>query len=202
MTFLNDLLGFAVLTGPLWLLVIFALIAVWISAKAAKRFERRSTRLAMRLLVFLLVFFVPFGDEIAGRIYLGHLCATEAGVKVYKTVELPAEYWTEQGKPRYLAANGFVDLKLLPNRFGWHNIDEPYIDSVIRIRKRRWQFLDKEAQTVLGERITYMRLLGWINRFSPAPNIGEGCRYLGGQKERDEEQKFFSDIFKPETSIR
>jgi hypothetical protein len=210
MKFLNELLGFAVLTGPLWLILILLPIAIWVAVKVAKRFKRGSAKIGIGLLVFLLVFLVPFGDEIAGRIYFSHLCATEAGTKVYRAVELPAEYWDEQGKPKYLAANGFVDMKLLPNRFGWHNVDDQYIDSVIKIEKRRWQLMDKETQTVLGERITYMRHLGWINRFSPAPNIGEGCRDLGGEfnrdelirKEREQEQMFFRDILRPATSTR
>ena len=210
MKLLNELLGFAVLTGPLWLILILLPIAIWIAVKAAKRFDRRSAKIAVGLLVLLLIFFVPFSDEIAGRIYLNNLCATEPRVKVYQTVELPAEYWDEQGKPRFLGSNGFVDMKLLPNRFGWHNIDEPYIDSVIKIEKWRWQLMDKETPNILGERITYMRHFGWINRFSPAPNIGEGCRDLGGEfnrdelfrKEREQEQMFFRDIFKPATSTR
>lgn len=32
---------------------------------------------------------IPTWDEIAGRAYFKYLCATEAGVKVYQTVELP-----------------------------------------------------------------------------------------------------------------
>ena len=210
MKLLNELLGFAVLTGPLWLIVILLSLAFWIAVKVAKRFERRSTKIAVGLLVFLLVFFVPLGDEITGRIYLSYLCATEAGAKVYKTIELPAEYWDEQGKPKFLAPNGFVDMKLLPNRFGWHNIDEPYLDLVIKIEKRRSQFVDKTTQNVLGEKITYMRHFGWINHFSPAPNIGMSCRDLGGEfnrdelfrKEREQDQTFFQSIFKPARTIR
>lgn len=210
MKFLNELLGFAVLTGPLWLILILLPVSIWVAIKLAKRFKQRSTKLAGGVGIFLLLFLLPFGDEIAGRIYLSHLCATEAGVKVYKTVELPAEYWEADGKPRYLAANGFVDMKLLPNRFEWHNVDEPYVDSVIKIEKWRWELVDKETQNVLGEKITYMRRFGWINRFSPAPNIGESCRDLGGESNRDElsrrereqEQKFFREILKPVASTR
>ncbi len=39
--------------------------------------------MAVNWLVFLLVFVVPFADEVAGRIYLSHICDTEAGAKVY-----------------------------------------------------------------------------------------------------------------------
>lgn len=210
MKFLNELLGFAVLTGPLWLILILLPASIWIAFKLAKRFKQRSTKLAGGVGIFLLVFFVPFGDEIAGRIYLSHLCATEAGVKVYQTVELPAEYWDEQGRPRYLGANGFVDMKLLPNRFGWRNVDEPYVDSVIKIEKWRWELVDKETQNVLGEKITFVRHYGWLNQFSPASTVGESCRDLGGEsnreelfrREREQEQKFFREILKPAAPAR
>jgi len=202
MKWLNELLGFAALSAGYLVLLAWLPIAIWVAVKLAKRFKSRATRIAGGLGLFLLFFVLPFGDEIAGKFYLAHLCSTEERVKVYRTVELPADYWDEQGKPKYLGANGFVDMKLLPSQFKWHNIDEPYIDSTIKIRRRRWQLLDGNTQTVLGERITYMRYFGWMNRFSPAPNIGEGCAYLGGQTERDQEQKFFSEIFRPTRSTR
>lgn len=210
MQFIDTILGFAVLTGPLWLIFILLPVSIWIAVKVAKRFKQRGAKLGIGLLVFLLVIIIPFADEIVGRVYLSHLCATEAGVKVYQTVELPAEYWDERGKPKYLASNGFVDMKLLPNRFEWRKVDEPYIDSAIKIKKWRWQLVDKETQSVLGEEIVYMRYFGWINRFSPAPNVGESCRDLGeefnreelSRKEGEKEQMFFREILKPAASVR
>lgn len=211
MKLFDELLGLAVLTGPLWLILILLPVSIWIVVKVAKCMKLGgSAKLGIGLLVFLLVFFVPFGDEIAGRIYLSHLCSTKARMKVFQTVELPPEYWDEEGRPKYLGPYGFVDMKLLPNRFEWRNIDEPYLDSVIKIEKWRSQLLDKKTQTVLGERITYMRHFGWMNRFSPAPNIGESCRELEGesnreklaQEEREQEQQFFRGILKPTTSKR
>ena len=124
MDLINVLLGFAVLSSPLWLILILLPVSVWIALKTSKRFKTISAKLASALSVFLLVFLVLFADEIVGKKYLDHLCATEAGVNVYQTVELPAEYWDEKGRPRYLAKNGFVEMNLLPNRFGWNNVTE------------------------------------------------------------------------------
>lgn len=101
MTFLNTLLGFAVLTGPLWLILFPLPVAIWIWVKATKRFERRDAKIVVGLLMFLGVFFTPFADEIAGRICLVHLCTTKAGVKTYHTIELSTEYWDEQGKAKF-----------------------------------------------------------------------------------------------------
>jgi hypothetical protein len=177
-------------------------MARWATTPRSKRIVAGTT--------VVLGYFGLFADEIAGRIYLSHLCTTEAGVKVYQTVELPREYWDEKGKPKYLGANGFVDMKLLPNRFEWRNVDKPYIDSVIKIEKWRWKLVDKETKNVLGEKITFVRHYGWLNQFSPASTVGESCRDLGGEsnreelarKEREQEQKFFHEILKPAASAR
>jgi len=192
---MKDIIGLAVLTSPLFLVVPWLAVAVFVAVKTAQLPKIGVAKLAAGAVTFVLVFLLPFSDDIAGRIYLKHLCSTEARMKIYQTEVLPAEYWDVQGRPRFLAPNGFVDLKLLPNRFEWRNIDEPYIDSIIKIEKSRWQLIDTETKNVLGERITYMRHFGWLNIFSPAPNIGEGCE-LSRQKEQEQEQNFFLSIFK------
>lgn len=204
MKLLNELLGFAVLTGPLWLILILLAIATWIAVKAAKRFEGRGVQIAVGVLVFLLVFFVPFGDEIAGRIYLGHLCATEAGVKVHQTVELPAEYWDEHGKPKFLNPRGVIVKAALGDRFTWRSVSERYINWFIRIDKEHSFLQDIQSKQDLGEKITFVRYYGWLNQFSPAPNVGESCRNIWAkrfgrdaffQKENSEERDFLLKIF-------
>ena len=66
---MDAILGFAVLTGPLWLILILLPVSIWIAVKFAKRFKQRGTKFAGGLGIFLLVFLLPFADEIAGRIY-------------------------------------------------------------------------------------------------------------------------------------
>lgn len=210
MKWLNDLFGFAVLSAGYLLLLAWLPIAIWVAVKLAKRFKSRATRIAGGVGLFLLFFVLPFGDEIVGRIYLSHLCATQPRVMVFQAVELPLEYWDERGRPKYLGRYGFVDMKLLPDRFEWRNINEPYLNSVIKVERWRSQFFDKETKTVLGERITYMRHFGWMNRFSLAPTIGESCRELVGESnrerlaqiEREQEQQLFSGVLKPPTPNR
>ena len=102
---MDTLLGFAVLTGPLWLIVVLIPLAIWIAVKVSKRFISGRTRFAAGVGIFLLVFAVPFADEIVGRVYLNYLCASQAGVKVYKTVELPGEYWNANGEPKFYDEN-------------------------------------------------------------------------------------------------
>lgn len=211
MKVLNELLGFAVLTGPLWLILIVLAIAIWIAVKVAKRFERRGAKIAVGALMFLLIFFVPFADEIAGRIYLSRLCATEAGVKVYQTVELSAEYWDEEGKPKFLNSRGILVKAVLGDRFKWRNVSEPYINWFIKIDKERWFLQDNQSKQDLGEKITFLRHYGWLNQFSPASTLGESCRNIWAerygrdvffQKENSEERNFLLRMFTPPASSK
>ena len=203
MKLFNEILGFIVLSGPLWLILIIILLGAWITHKAGKRFKSSNSKFMIFAGVFALIFLLLFGDGIAGKIYLKHLCDTKSGFKIYHTVKLPAKYWDEKGKPKYIGANGFVDMKLLPSRIKWRHVDEPFINSLIKIEMWRWELIDKNTKTVLGERITFVRYYGWLNEFSPASAMGESCRDLGWgnrheellRKENDEEQKFFQAVF-------
>lgn len=174
MKFINELLGFAVLTGPLWLILILLPVCIWIAIKISKRFKPGATRLAGGLGIFLLLFALPFGDEIAGRIYLSHLCATEAGVKVYQTVELPAEYWDEHGRPKFIKGIGVLDTAVLTNYDGDFK-NETY-PSFFHIKKFRFWFFEKQSGKILGEITNFNFLGGWVTRnFNPAPGGGTSC---------------------------
>lgn len=209
MEFLKALLAFAVLSSPLWLILILLPIALWIAVKIAKRFKPGGVRILGGMGVFLLVFFLPFADEFAGRIYLKHLCDTETGVKVHQTVELPTEYWDVDGKPKFLNARGVLSKEVLGDRFKWHSVSEPYINWFIRIDKKRWLLQDGQSKRDLAEKITFVRYYGWLNRFSPASRVGESCRDVWSdrygrdtlfQKENSDERKFALKIFTSPTS--
>lgn len=172
MKLLNELLGFAVLTGPLWLILILLPITIWIAVKAAKRFEQRRTKIAVGLMVFLLVFFVPFADEITGRFYFSYLCATEAGVKVYQKVELPAEYWDERGKPKfYDEKNGnFYLSKDYPTEL---KIERNY--SIFHIDRLATLLRDQKKKQLFAERVSYMYWGGWMRRNLSPHNSATSC---------------------------
>lgn len=168
---INELLGFAVLTGPLWLILIFLVGSIWIARKLANRFTSVGTRWAVGLGIFLLVFCVPFADEIAGRIYFNHLCATEAGVKVYHTVELPAEYWDERGKPRfYDDTNG--NLRLPTDRYEWRSKVQKY---PFHVEKDISDMKERNTGEILNERVLFTYWGGWISRNFTPSNTATSC---------------------------
>jgi hypothetical protein len=130
---MKDIIGLAVLTSPLFLIVLWLPVAVFVAAKLSRRPKNGAAKLVMGVSTFVLVFFLPFADEIAGQIYFNHLCSSEAGAKVYQTVELPAEYWDEDGKPRFINARGIIDRGVLGGRFQWQQVREPYVSGLVKI---------------------------------------------------------------------
>ena len=104
---MDQLLGFIALTSPLFLIVLWVPVCIALAVWVGRKFLRAGLplKIVVGTLLFLVLLILPFADEIAGRIYFNHLCETEAGIKVYQTIELPAEYWDEDGAPKFLKPN-------------------------------------------------------------------------------------------------
>jgi len=187
MELINELLGFAVLSGPLWLIVILLPVSIWVAVKVAKHFKSIGARLASGLSIFLLVFLMPFGDEIVGKMYLDHLCATEAGVKVYQAVELPEEYWDEAGEPIFFdSKNGNFTLD-------GYRID--YKKSVyspfFHIDNSGYSRVNKTSGQVLGEVTGFMYWGGWLRRNFSFHNTANIC-----DRSREYSRSLVKQIFK------
>jgi len=183
MELINGLLGFAVLTSPLWLIVILLPVSIWVAIKIAKRFKKISAKLASAFSVFLLVFLVIFADEIVGKMYLDHLCATEAGVKVYQTVELPAEYWDENGLPKFRVYEGKRKGQTIfsmgskeweKSSFEYGMYVESY-SQVFHINKSGFRLQERESEVLLGEVVYFTYWGGWFARNLTIHNSAISC---------------------------
>ena len=168
MKFIEELLGFVVLTGPLFLIVIWLPVCVWIALILSKRFHHRPAKIAGGVGIFFMLFIFPFSDQIIGKIYHNYLCNNKAGVKVYQTIELPAEYWDEFGKPRFISARGNLEVSLLSYRYR-NSFEKATYSSLFGIDKYRQQVINYETKEVIGEVVNYMYWGGMISRnLSPA----------------------------------
>lgn len=191
MQLIDTLRGFAVLTGPLWLILILFPASLWIAIKVAKRFSQRSAKIAVGLGVFLLVFVAPFGDEIAGRMYFNHLCATQAGVKVYQTIELPAEYWDGEGRAKfYDEKNGNFNLE-------GYRVDYATgaYSSSFHIDNAGYKRVDRRSGQALGEVTNFRYWGGWMRRNLSVHNTADSCE--GGMERSN---SLINQIFKPKKS--
>jgi hypothetical protein len=190
----HELLGFVVLTGPLWIIIILFVIAFWLNIKFAERFPPGSKRWAVATGIFLLVFSIPFADEIAGRIYLNHLCATQAGVRVYKAIELPKEYWDERGRPRFLDNLGYPNQSLWAGKTASRGHVRRY-SSVFFIDKDVTQIKEKSSAELRAEITTFRFLGGWIMKnFNPSSTASASCEFMDAP---DFGRKFSLQLFKP-----
>ncbi len=172
---MDTLLGFVVLTGPLVPIILWSIFVFWLSKKVVSRIDSDGKRKITRVLILVVIGLLPFSDSMIGHIYFNHLCETEAGAKVYQTIELPAEYWDEDGKPRFMNSRGILDTKILGDRFEWKQHTNPVVSGLIRIDQKKWILYDNQSDKELGEKIDFIRYFGWINTFSPAPNVSESC---------------------------
>lgn len=128
-------------------------------------------------LVVAILILIPTGDEIAGHLYFNHLCNTEAGVKVYQTVELPAEYWDAQGNPKFFNDQGYLDRKLLADKLMGEIHSEPY-QSILGIEKSVIATKEKSTKRVLASTTTFLFWGGWVVRnFSPH-NTAASCAFM------------------------
>ena len=187
MKLISDLLGMAVLTSPLWIFAILLLVAIAFASLIATRLKRGPVKILTGIGIFLVVSLLPFADAVYGRIYFDQLCNTKAGVKVYHTVDLPTEYWDEEGKPRFLKQNGDLDMAMLGANFSEPAMKRSYI-AALGLDEYRHQVVDNSTDQVLGEVINFMHWGGWIARnLSPQPSATR-CKNLQGTQ-------FWSDFY-------
>lgn len=187
---INAVIGLAVLSSPLWLIVLIVPVAIVTAVVVAKRYRSIGAKFVSSLAVLLVFFTALFGDEIAGRMYLNHLCETEAGVRIYHTVELPAEYWDENGKPKfYNNING---------NFTLDGYDIEYIAGIrskaFHIDNAGYKRLDYKSRDVLGEVTDYRYWGGWLRREFSVQNTAVGC-----ENRRDLSNRLVNGIFKKES---
>lgn len=195
---MEPFIGFLVLLGPLVFVVLWLPLCLWIARKVAKRFTG-GARWASGAAAFFVVLLLPFADSIAGRIYLNHLCSTEAGVKVYQTVELPAEYWDEKGKPRFFNDYGRLDHGLMENKLDGFGVRVERYSSVFAIDKNIHSIKEKSSQKLLAEVTTFGFLGGWVSRnFSPH-NTASSCEFMDAPSFHS---NFYVQLFKPAPSTR
>lgn len=145
-------------------------------------------------IAIIILILIPTGDSIVGRIYFSYLCSTEAGVKVYQVVELPAEYWDEQGRPRfYDEKNG--NLRLPLDSINWESKAEKY---PLNLEKNISEIKEKSTGKVLNERVLFTYWGGWLARnFDLIHNTAISCN-----SDVNAYTNYVMQIFKPATSTR
>ena len=179
-----------VLTGPLFLIVLWVPVCIALAVLVTKKLIKKPLPLKITggLAVFLIILLLPVSDEIAGRIYFHHLCETEAGVKVYQQIELPGEYWDEDGKPLFYA-NWDAGLG---KKYPLIYMDGTF-STLFHIKNAGFKFVEKKSGQTLGEVVNFSFLGGWLFRIFNTSNSSSSCEL---------KEQIINDIFIPENKTR
>lgn len=144
-------------------LVLYAVLA-WLTIRMLGwlgricAFPKNSTK-AVQGLIFVLFVLLPTWDIIPSRLYFEHLCETEGGINVSRTVEVDQSYFGSDGVP---------DDKKLLDRYVQSSRWHPDFSSWAHITKIEGAIQDRETGELLGTAIDYLYGGGWINsRIAP-----------------------------------
>ncbi|MCP3930891.1 MAG: hypothetical protein GY705_17530 [Bacteroidetes bacterium] len=180
---MNEIIGFIVLTSPLFLLILLVPVSLALGFFFTRKLSNSyslTTKIVIGISISFLTVIIPFSDEIAGTVYFNHICSEMAGAKVYKTIELPSNYWAENGKPL------FYDGNALPSKeYEEAGIVPEKIESthLFRIEEFGSRFRDIEKNKIVGEVIGFRYWGGYIKRNFSLHNTAVSC---GGGKSYDE----------------
>lgn len=191
---MKELLGFIVLTGPLFLIVLWVPLCVVFVILLGRRSNKKLTFLKTMGggVIFLITLALPFSDEIAGRIYFNHLCETEAGPKVYQTIVLPTEYWDDAGKPKFIKSNGDIDRDLIGDEIKEERELFDFI-TYLGIKKYR-SMLKNTSNEMVGENIDFFLTRGWVIRNF---TTGDSSRTCNKAKGKEFWHNYYNSLFEP-----
>lgn len=158
-------------------LYFYVRLGMWVARKAASRYERKRIKLGVRVAVALVFILIPTGDWIAGRIYFNYLCETEAGVKVYQTIELPPEYWDEDGTPKFYKGANNNDIPSYAFKRLGMDINAEWKE------RQRWFQVDQFGTMItsrksgqrLSEVVGFRYWGGWVARKMTPHNSSISC---------------------------
>ncbi len=171
--------------GPsLFMTAVFLVVMPLIWFKLARpRFERWPSRLAVMLAVWLAAWLLAYGDVLMIAREAKRVCETEAGLKVYRTVEVEGfagtndiKKWADYGfsfvedrKPsgeilRYEFVNGQKAIFSVSTVVSQFEYAVAYSELPRRITRRAEQVREIVTHQILGERVMFELPPGWVDR--------------------------------------
>lgn len=160
------------------LILAFAMY-VWIAVKTTRWLASLPSTSSAKWFVMIssaaVFILLPIWDEIAGRIYFRHLCESEGGIKVYKTIELGSAYWNPDGTPKFIIGRLLVDRKLLADKLGFERNTQDESQSFFRIRTSKEIVRIRETDDVLGSYSHFIHYGGWVRNHSGLHVTGKIC---------------------------
>lgn len=159
---------------------VYTLLSIGLAIGAQYLGKRKGWKWCRWWTVGLVMFLIPTWDVPIGWLYFKHLCNTEAGMFVYKKIELPAEYFLEKGErdESYVIWSPYAYSE--GNTINFNKVKNIYnINTVIdhdgfwngRIKKKTTTIKEKKADNLLSEAISLYFIGGWAAKVGSDPMI-------------------------------
>jgi len=147
-----------------WLAWVVVRMVGWLAR--IRVFTTVTTKVLQALCVALFVL-LPTWDIIPGRLYFQYLCDTEAGVKVFRTVEVDQSYFRPDRRP---------DDKKLAKRYVQTSKFDRNFSTRFHIAKTEGVLQDKESGEKLGTATDFFYHGGWLTVFLLPEGAGTSCQ--------------------------
>lgn len=163
-------MNWAGLGNSFQLFVAYFVLAVVVIVFSVRRTRPGWAKWAAGLGTFSVFWGLTLIDDIMGAREHKALCEGEAGVKIYKQVKLPPEFYLPDGRPKFMDEDGnIIDYEIKKTLSGYIKFERKDQDSY----SRRYLKIDKYIETIsdakktdlLAERINFAR---WPSPFVPS----------------------------------
>ena len=143
-------------------LVTYLLIAVLVTWAASRIPTTVKGRRRARLISIATFVLIPTWDIVPGWLSFQFLCATQAGLTVHQTVELPEEHWNPDGTVRVHAMNEYPYTRSIGGKYVVESPPDLRIVPLFRIDKSTWRVRDVNTDRIIAERIDVEYWGGWL----------------------------------------
>lgn len=144
----------------LLLVAVYPFIALYATFRIARRQTGTRRKIGVAILSLAVFAIAPILDELVGRFYFSYLCTYKAGLTVYQQVELPGEYWNEDGTPTFVKPDGDLDEEKLGNNYHYEWKSGP--SHLFNIKEDVDRIIDVKGETVLAKYIEFIYWRGWL----------------------------------------
>ena len=130
---------------------LYIALALFVAKRVGKAWDSKLARYATIAMFVLL----PTWDLIPGQLYHDHLCKTEGGIKVFKTIEIDRAYFLPNGQP---------DEKKIREQLLDRVVAEPdrTFSTLFHITKDQTFLVDKQTGERLGTTTDFWYYGGWF----------------------------------------
>jgi len=169
-------MGFFVLLG----FVVYVVLAIFV-VKVLEKYSGSKIAKYVAVAVFVLI---PTWDIVPGQLYFQYLCKEQAGIKVFKQVEVERSYFKPNGQP---------DEEKLADHFKSSIKVDKYYSTMFHITRFESSLQDKKTGEVVGLSVQLSYHGGWLNA-NMFP-VGSGTWCAGYSPYRD----VWTEVIKPKS---